>query len=166
MIAVTSSSAPGPCASGSLVPACVVEAYRILCVTEMTQDRHPSSNPRSQTTLAPGPTPSQQGAVFERDGFVVVTGLFDEQEIARISAWTDELERTPEVPGRAMKYYEPSLLRPGERVLQRIENFCPFHAGFGELCDSDKLRGSVGHLRGQPAVRFKGKSNCKLPGGH
>src|SRR5262249_58826782 len=97
MIAVTSSSAPGPCASGSLVRACVVEAYSILCVTEMTQDRHESSTRRSQTTLAPGPTPSQQRAVFERDGFVVIPGLFDEHEIARISAWTDELERAPEV---------------------------------------------------------------------
>ena len=54
---------------------------------------------------------------FERDGFVVIPQLFDEQEIARISAWTDELERCPEVPGRSMKYYEPSLLSPGERVL-------------------------------------------------
>ena len=131
----------------------------------MTQDRHASSTRRSQTALASGPTPSQQRAVFERDGFVVVTGLFDEQEIARISAWTDELERTPEVPGRAMKYYEPSLLRPGERVLQRIENFCPFHAGFGELCDSDKLCGSVSGLLGEPAVLFKDKINFKLPGG-
>ena len=78
---------------------------------------------QSETALAPDSAPSQR-AVFQRDGFVVVPGLFDKQEIARISAWTDELERAAEVPGRAMKYFEPSLLRPGERVLQRIENFC------------------------------------------
>src|SRR5262249_11411355 len=122
MIAVTSCSTPGPGASGSLGRACVLRAYSILCVTEMTQDRHERSTRRSETAVVPGPTPSQQRAVFERDGFVVVPGLFDAQEIARISAWTDELEEAPEVPGRAMKYYEPSLLRPGERVLQRIEN--------------------------------------------
>src|SRR5215475_15276515 len=153
MIAVTSCSAPGPCASGSLVRACVPGAYSILCVTEMTQDRHESSVARLELPVSRD--------VFERDGFVVVPGLFDEREIARISVWTDELERAPEVPGRAMKYYEPSLLRPGERVLQRIENFCPFHAGFGELCDSDKLRGSVGRLLGEPAVLFKDKINFK-----
>ena len=102
---------------------------------------------------------------FERDGFVLVSGLFDEQEIARISAWTDELEHQPEVPGRSMKYYEPSLLSPGERVLQRIENFCPFHDGFAGLCDDDKLRGSVSRLFGEPAVLFKDKINFKLPGG-
>src|SRR2546430_9366147 len=102
---------------------------------------------------------------FERDGFVVVSGLFDEQEIARISTWTDELERQPEVPGRSMKYYEPSLLSPDERVLQRIENFCPFHDGFAGLCDGDKLRGLVSRLLGEPAVLFKDKINFKLPGG-
>ena len=102
---------------------------------------------------------------FERDGFVVVSGLFDEQEIARISTWTDELERQPEVPGRSMKYYEPSLLSPDERVLQRIENFCPFHDGFAGLCDGDKLHGSVSRLFGEPAVLFKDKINFKLPGG-
>ena len=115
--------------------------------------------------LAPAPAPSQQRAVFERDGFVVVPGLFDAQEIARISAWTDELEQAPEVPGRAMKYYEPSLLRAGERVLQRIENFCPFHPGFAALCDGDKLLGSVSRLLGEDAVLFKDKINFKLPGG-
>src|SRR5262249_58217970 len=100
----------------------------------------------SQTPLARVPEPSLQREVFERDGFVVVPGLFDEQEIARISDWTDELERSPEVPGRAMKYYEPNLLKPGERVLQRIENFCPFHEGFAALCDGDKLGGAVSRL--------------------
>jgi hypothetical protein len=103
--------------------------------------------------------------VFQRDGFVVVPGLFDAQEIARISEWTDELERSPEVPGRSMKYYEPSLLRPDERVLQRIENFCPFHSGFAALCEGDKLCGTTTALLGEPAVLFKDKINFKLPGG-
>ena len=120
---------------------------------------------QSETALALDSEVSRQRKVFERDGFVVVPGLFDEQEMARISAWTDELERQPEMPGRAMKYFEPSLLRPGERVLQRIENFCPFHAGFAELCDGDKLRGAVSRLIGEPAVLFKDKINFKLPGG-
>jgi len=103
--------------------------------------------------------------VFRRDGFVVVPGLFDEAEIREISAWTDDLQGRPEEPGRCMMYFEQSLLRPGERVLQRIENFCPFHAGFAALCDGEKLRGSVSRLLGEPAVLFKDKINFKLPGG-
>jgi 2-aminoethylphosphonate dioxygenase len=102
---------------------------------------------------------------FKRDGFLVVRGLFDEAEMQRISAWTDELQGLPETPGRQMMYFEPSLLRAGERVLQRIENFCPFHAGFAALCDGDKLCGTVSQLFGAPALLFKDKINFKLPGG-
>ncbi len=76
---------------------------------------------------------------FRRDGFVVIPGLFDEAEMRRISVWTDELQALPERPGHCMMYFEPSLLEPGERVLQRIEN--------------------------EPAVLFKDKINFKLPGG-
>ena len=110
-------------------------------------------------------TPAAQIQEFKRDGFVVVPGLFDRGEMQRISAWTDELQGLPEVPGRQMMYFEPSLLRPGERVLQRIENFCPFHTGFAALCDGDKLCGTVSRLFGEPAVLFKDKINFKLPGG-
>jgi len=102
---------------------------------------------------------------FRRDGFVAVPGLFGEEEMRRMSAWTDELQALPEAPGRCMMYFEPSLLRPGERVLQRIENFCPFHAGFAALCDGEKLSGTVSRLFGEPAVLFKDKINFKLPGG-
>jgi hypothetical protein len=102
---------------------------------------------------------------FRRDGFVVAPGLFDAAETRQISAWADELEALPEVPGRYMMYFEPSLLRPGERVLQRMENFYPYHAGFAALCDGDRLCGSTSRLFGEPAVLFKDKINFKLPGG-
>jgi hypothetical protein len=115
--------------------------------------------------LALDPKPAALIENFQRDGFVVVPGLFDEEEMGRISAWTDELQGLPEEPGRCMMYFEPSLLRPGERVLQRIENFRPFHAGFAALCDGDKLCGTVARLFGEPAVLFKDKINFKLPGG-
>jgi len=115
--------------------------------------------------LALDPKPAALIENFQRDGFVVVPGLFDEEEMGRISAWTDELQGLPEEPGRCMMYFEPSLLHPGERVLHRIENFCPFHAGFAALCDGDKLCGTVARLFGEPAVLFKDKINFKLPGG-
>ena len=123
-----------------------------------------AATPRPESRFASDREAAQREA-FLRDGFVVVPGLFDEAEIARISDWTDDLERRPDEPGRAMKYFEPSLLRPGERVLQRIENFCPFHDGFAELCDGEKLRGSVARLLDEAAVLFKDKINFKLSGG-
>ena len=50
---------------------------------------------RSQTALALDPQGAAHVDAIRRDGFVVVPGLFDEAEIGRISAWTDELEREP-----------------------------------------------------------------------
>src|SRR5262249_14218570 len=52
----------------------------------------------------------------------------------------------------------------GERILQRIENFCPFHPGFAALCH-DKLLAGASELFAEPAVLFKDKINYKLPGG-
>ena len=96
-------------------------------------------------------TPASPIQEFKRDGFVVVPGLFDTGEMQRISAWTDELQGLPQVPGRQMMYFEPSLLeRRGPEVLPR---YLP------TLC------GTVSQLFGEPAVLFKDKINFKLPGG-
>ncbi|HTY78889.1 MAG TPA: phytanoyl-CoA dioxygenase family protein [Candidatus Bathyarchaeia archaeon] len=115
--------------------------------------------------LSTGAATASLVQAFRRDGFVVVPGLFDADEMRRISDWTDQVQAEPEVPGRAMMYFEPSLLHPGQKVLQRVENFCPFHEGFAALCEGEKLRGAVGSLFGEPAVLFKDKINFKLPGG-
>jgi hypothetical protein len=104
-------------------------------------------------------------AAFQRDGYVVRRGIFTPDDMARIAAWTDEVQHLPEVPGQYMMYFEPSLLEPGRRVLQRIENFSPYHAGFARLFDSGQMRGAVAQLLGEPAVLFKEKINFKLPGG-
>ena len=102
---------------------------------------------------------------FQGDGFVVVRGLFDTDEIERIVTWTDEVARWPEARGKHMMYFEESLLEPGKRVLNRLENFYPFHEAFAELLDGDKLKGRVEALLGEGAVLFKDKINFKLPGG-
>ena len=64
-----------------------------------------------------------------------------------------------------MVYYEDSLCREGERVLSRIENFCPYHAGFDRLLNAGPVLDTVSELLGGPAVMFKDKINCKAPGG-
>ncbi len=102
---------------------------------------------------------------YRRDGFVVARGLFDRGEMEQIAAWTDEVEHWPEVAGRHMMYFEQSLLEPGTRMLNRLENFYPHHPGFAALCDGEALKGNVSSLVGEPAVLFKEKINFKLPGG-
>ena len=104
-------------------------------------------------------------AAFGRDGFVVVRGLFGVAAVADIAAWTDDLQARPETPGKWMKYFDGSLTRPGQRLLNRVENFCPYHAGFDGLLRRGALPERVAELFVAPAVLFKEKINFKLPGG-
>lgn len=105
-----------------------------------------------------------QIARFHREGHVAVKALFDESEVRALAAWTDELHALPEVPGKYMKYFEDAG-EPGKRMLCRVENFYPYHAGFAALFDGPKLRGAASQLFGEAAVLFKDKINFKLPGG-
>jgi 2-aminoethylphosphonate dioxygenase len=102
---------------------------------------------------------------FARDGVLVVPNMLDAAATRRLSAWTDELQRAPEVPGRHMVYGETSLADGKTRLVQRIENFCPFHAEFDHLLTAGPLLDAVSRLFGEPAVMFKEKINFKLPGG-
>jgi hypothetical protein len=101
---------------------------------------------------------------FREHGFVIKPGLLKGELPRRVAEWTDAIARWPEVPGRYMMYFETSLSRPGARLLSRIENFFPYHAGFRELLNGPEMLGAVGGLFGEPAVLFKDKINFKLPG--
>jgi ectoine hydroxylase-related dioxygenase (phytanoyl-CoA dioxygenase family) len=101
---------------------------------------------------------------FRRDGCVVLRGLIDAPTVEQLSAWIDELVARPEVPGRHMVYYEDSLRTPGERILSRIENFCPFHDGLREFVTGPDTLGLLATLFEEPAVLFKDKINFKRPG--
>lgn len=104
-------------------------------------------------------------AGFARDGFITVRAMFGPDEMARISAWAEEVEAWPEVPGKYMKYFEKSLKEPGKRIINRIENFYPYHEGFHALFDDARVMGRLEELFGGPAVLFKEKINFKYPGG-
>ena len=101
---------------------------------------------------------------FNRDGYVLVRGMFSPVEMAQISGWTADLESRPESPGEYMMYYEQSLLEPRDRILQRIENFYPYHTDYRALLDG-VLRDTVGQLFDEAAVLFKDKINLKKSGG-
>jgi hypothetical protein len=109
---------------------------------------------------------ASERAAFARDGFVLMKGFFDPRTTAQIAAWTEQLAAAPETPGRHWVYREASLVDPEARVLQRIENFCPFHAGFRRLMTEGPLVTAVAALLGEAPVLFKDKINFKMPGGH
>lgn len=104
-------------------------------------------------------------AAFKRDGFLIVPGLFSTAEVDDVARWSDEIRGWPEAPGRHMMYYENSLAKAGERILSRIENFCPFHSRLDQLIRDNRLLGAVAQLLGESAVLFKDKINMKRPGG-
>jgi len=106
----------------------------------------------------------QQIEHFQRDGFLVVRAMYKSAEMETISQWTDEVAGSPETPGKYMMYFEASQ-QDDARIISRIENFVPFHAGFGELITRRRMFQAVSELFGEPARLFKDKINFKLPGG-
>lgn len=121
--------------------------------------------PRPGFSRQDGPLDSKALAHFARTGWLAARGFFGAEEVAAIAAWTDELLAMPEVPGRHMLYREDSLLGDRKRVVQRIENFCPFHPGFDALVRGGRLQAAVEQLLEEPVCLFKEKINFKMPGG-
>ena len=112
-----------------------------------------------------GPLTGESIEAFRRDGFVFAPGFFGAAEMGTITGWIDEVAAWPEAPGRHMVYHEDSLAAPGERIVQRIEDVTPFHAGLEDLFTRGPMIGAAAQLLDEPAVLFKDKINFKLPGG-
>ena len=110
------------------------------------------------------PTPEECGRMAH-DGYLVVRDFFGPRQTDELLRWTAELEAMPERPGRHWVYHEDSLTEPGRRVVQRTENFCPFHSGFDGLIRYGAIARWTGALMGGPVVLFKDKINFKMPGG-
>jgi hypothetical protein len=107
----------------------------------------------------------EQLADFERDGFLIVKCLYYDEEMQNIVEWTEEVTAWPEVPGKYMMYFEPSKLEDNKRILSRLEDFEPYHAGFSRLFNEEKMKGYISQLFGEEAVLYKDKINFKMPGG-
>ena len=100
-----------------------------------------------------------------RTGTLVVRGFFSAAETDALIRWTGEVADAPEVAGGQMVYHEDSLLEPGWRVVQRIEDFCPYHPAMDALSRGGALSRWLDALMGGPTVLFKDKINFKHPGG-
>jgi 2-aminoethylphosphonate dioxygenase len=104
-------------------------------------------------------------ARMRRDGYLVVRNFVSPHQLAELLQWTAQLEGAPEVSGGHWVYREDSVTAPGRRVIQRIENFCPYHTGFDRFIRDSALIRWTGALMGAPVVLFKDKINFKMPGG-
>jgi hypothetical protein len=102
---------------------------------------------------------------YATQGWTVVPGFFSEAETAQLLRFTEQVCQLPEVAGRQMVYREPSLLDARNRVVQRIENFCPHDVGFDKFIRGGRLQAAVEQVLGGPAALFKDKINFKMSGG-
>lgn len=121
-----------------------------------------SSEQRAQNN---GPLTAMALAAYERSGWMIAPGFFSRSETTDIARWTEELLAAPEVPGRHMVYYEQSLLDETRRIVQRIENFCPYHPSFDRVIRNGRLTQAIEQLFQEPVCLFKEKINLKLAGG-
>jgi 2-aminoethylphosphonate dioxygenase len=110
----------------------------------------------------PAPADRQQ---LQREGYLLVPGLVNAAGVEHLLRWTTELATGPEVSGRQWVYREDSLTTPGRRIVQRLENFCPFHAAFDGFVRQGALLAWASALMDGHAVLFKDKINFKMPGG-
>ena len=101
---------------------------------------------------------------FERDGYLLVRGMYNSEEMRDVLAWTKEVTNYPEVPGKYMMYFEQSSLDK-KRILSRMEDFEPYHEGFSRMFREEKMKGYTSQLFGEEAVLYKEKINFKMPGG-
>lgn len=125
----------------------------------------PNRRDANRAGVAAGPLTRPQVRRYRETGWLLARGFFALSEIAEIARWTDDLVAWAEEPGKHMVYHEPSLIDAGARVVQRIENFCPYHAGFDAFVRDGKLREAVDQLLDAPSCLFKEKINFKMPGG-
>jgi len=102
---------------------------------------------------------------FERDGFLVVRGMYSQAEIDTLSCAIDELVERSFETGKQMSYFEDSLKEPGKRILSRIEKFVEYQNLLRHLVFENKMLGRVSALLGEEAILFKEKINFKMPGG-
>jgi len=98
-------------------------------------------------------------------GWCVARAFYPPAEAAAIARWTQEVTALPEVTGRQMVYHETSLVEHETALIQRIENFCPYHPDFDRAVREGRLIWAVEQLFGEAAVLFKDKINFKMPGG-
>lgn len=108
---------------------------------------------------------ADQIARMRRDGYLVVPNFFSAAETEALVALTTHIAAQPEVAGGQMVYGENSLLEPGQRVIQRIEDFCSFHPAMDEVARNGALSRWLEALMGGETVLFKDKINFKYPGG-
>ncbi|MCU1500437.1 MAG: Phytanoyl-CoA dioxygenase (PhyH) [Acidimicrobiales bacterium] len=103
-----------------------------------------------------------EGVAFFRDHGWLLTRTVEEEGLAQLRAWVDEVAGWPDDGDGWMHHRE--LTDDGPKLC-RSENLIPFHAGLRELLTTGPMLATASALLGEPAVLYKEKVNYKLSGG-
>jgi putative nucleotidyltransferase with HDIG domain len=104
-----------------------------------------------------------QQASFAEQGYLLIKGWFNHQEVLAITTDVVSLQAWPATAGKWMRYDENT---EHGRQLCRIENFLPYHESLAQIARGHSTLALVSEAMQQTAVLFKDKLNVKLPGGN
>jgi len=102
-------------------------------------------------------------AHYRQKGWVMARGFFSSEDAQMLTRWTEEICAMLEIPNRQMVNWKKAP--DGGRIIQRIENFCPYHPGMDGLVRAGRLMAAIQTLLEGLSVLYKDKCNLKLPGG-
>ena len=100
-------------------------------------------------------------AHFRAEGWLL-TRTLDDEGVARLRGWVDEIASWPDEGAGWMHHRE--LTNDGPRLC-RSENLIPFHPGLRQLLTEGSMIETASALLGEDAVLYKEKINYKLAGG-
>ena len=107
---------------------------------------------------------AEQIGEFREKGFVVVPGVYDADEVRKVSDWLDALRDSDGSENDIATYFEQSPTT-GEPVLVRAEYLLGDHSPeMTELFLKPEVVEALTALIGDAPVLFKEKANYKLPG--
>jgi hypothetical protein len=105
-------------------------------------------------------------ANWKSQGYLVLRAheWLTSEEMENLKVWMEEVQAWPEKKYHWMKYFETSSV-DNSKILNRVENFIPYHEGLQNLFNGSKVLGLMDTLLGGPVLLYKDKINMKLPGG-
>jgi len=103
---------------------------------------------------------------YKETGYLVLRAnqwLTDEEKDKMVE-WVTEIQNWPEKAHHWMKYFESSSKEEGARLLNRVENYIPYHKGLSNIFNGPKVMGILKQVTGGNNILYKDKINMKLPG--
>ena len=137
----------------------------MLYLQSQVQNRPPSTKSDPTVEVQRLPT-AEHIRSWKRDGFLVIRAQewLTAAEVKQLQSWMQEVQDWPEKAFHWMKYFEESS-KDNSTLLNRVENFIPYHSGLNGWFNGSKTFSILEPLMGGEVVLYKDKINMKLPGG-